>query len=104
MCPTWRVPPTAGLRWRSWEGEHVVYHRESGDMHLLNPVAAEALKLLETGPASVDDLTDRVAARLGPAPARELRREMGELLATFDDLGLIEPVDDPARPGAKGAC
>ena len=100
----WRVPAAASLRWRSWEGEHVVYHCESGDTHLLNPAAAEALKFLETRPAGADDLAEHVAARLSLAAGGQLRREMAELLAAFDDLGLIEPVDDPARPVATGAC
>jgi PqqD family protein of HPr-rel-A system len=93
----WRVNPNHHLSWRTWDDEHVVYHRESGDTHLLNAVAAAALECLAESPATADDLTGHVAAHLGLEADEPLRSRMSQLLATFDDLGLIEPVDEGQR-------
>lgn len=98
--PRWRVPPEVELHWRCWEGEYVVFHPDSGDVHLLNPLAGEALKALEIGPVGAEDLARCLAARRQGTDARELTDPMAELLATFDELGLIEPVADAPQPVA----
>ena len=42
----WKVHANSDLRWRSWQDDSVLYHGASGDTHLLDPVAAEALHFL----------------------------------------------------------
>jgi PqqD family protein of HPr-rel-A system len=100
---TWRLARGCHLRWRSWEDdEFVVYHVESGDTHLLNSVSAEALRSLEQAPADADELTGRVSQRLEIEPTDTLKSQLRQLLAEFDQLGLIEPVDASERPSLEG--
>jgi PqqD family protein of HPr-rel-A system len=99
----WRVPPGTEFRWRSWEDEFLVYHGESGDTHLLNPVAASALRFLEHTAATAEDLAAHVASELGLAPGEALAGEMKTLLETFDELGLVEPADEATRAERRRA-
>jgi PqqD family protein of HPr-rel-A system len=96
-----RVPPGADLQWRTWGDETVVYHGPSGDTHLLNPIAAEALRVLASQAAGVDDLAGRLADRVDAAERPDLAEHLSSLLANFAELGLIEPVDDDPRPHAN---
>lgn len=82
----WHVAPTAGLLWTTWGDECVVYHGASGDTHLLNPIAADILRRLQSSPASVQDV-ERLLGE-GSRPHAET------LIGRFADLGLIVPLDD----------
>jgi len=77
----------------------VVYDERSGDTHLLEPVAAAAIRTLEAAPATADEWIACVTARLGIAPDDELRGRFAELIARFDELGLIV-ADAPEPPHA----
>lgn len=90
----WSVDGNCDLRWRTWGDECIVYHCQSGDTHLLNTIAAEALKLLQQSPASADELTKLVASSLDLEANKALLQHMEKLLATFDELGLIGPVNE----------
>lgn len=98
----WTVGPHCRLKWRQWDDQILVYHCESGDTHLLNVVAGKALKFLQTCAASADEVTGHVASSLGLEADAQLQAHMQELLATFDELGLIEPVDEGQRPDGEG--
>jgi PqqD family protein of HPr-rel-A system len=91
------VVPGSSFRWRHWDDEFVLYHEQSGDTHLLNPLAARALEFLNRTPLSADDLAGRLAAafELDAVPKLDLASAVTQLLARFSDLGLIEPADDP---------
>lgn len=89
----WTLAPNADLRWRYWQGEDVVYHPPSGDMHILNPLAAEALRHLENSPATAADLRDHLAAILELQPDATLLRQMEQCIAQFAELGMIEPAE-----------
>jgi len=91
----YHVPPDTQLDWRSWDDETIVYHRASGDCHLLNAVSAEALRSLQQSPGSVDDVTERVGEALGLPIDEALAQQMQQLLVQFDELGLIEPIHGP---------
>lgn len=92
--PVWTASDPSKLLWRVWDDDCVVFDCRSGEIHLLNPVAAEALKLLEERPADANDLTRELGAALGQAPAPEFRGHIEDLLGRFDELGLIEPVEE----------
>jgi PqqD family protein of HPr-rel-A system len=89
----WRVLPSFELHWRddpSWGDSAVVFHPGSGDTHLLNPLAAEALHALSESPLDAGELTQHLALRMEGASS-ELAAQLRQLLQEFDDLGLIEP-------------
>jgi PqqD family protein of HPr-rel-A system len=90
----WRVPAGRELRWRSWDGEELVYHANSGDTHRLNAVGAAVLRAIDGPALGTPDLVDRVAAALA-VDRNTLIAPVAELLARFEDLGLIESVDEP---------
>jgi len=72
----------------------VIFDEGSGDTHLLDPLAAEVLKVLEESPGEVSGLARRIVARLGLAPDSELTERVRELVERFVAAGLVEP----ARP------
>jgi PqqD family protein of HPr-rel-A system len=77
--------------WRRWDDESVVFDTRSGDIHLLDPVAARALRYLEGTPATVDELTRTLDASLGLEGDPDLLRYVAKLVAELDELGLVEP-------------
>ena len=68
----------------------MVFDEGSGDTHLLDPLAAEVLKVLEEAPGEVPGLARRVVARLDLAPDTDLRERVRELVARFVVAGLVE--------------
>jgi PqqD family protein of HPr-rel-A system len=92
----WRVASRAPLRWRGFDSEWVVFHPDSGDTHLLDPLAAATLRVLEAAPSSAALLVERLP-RVADLPVPDdLAGTVAEILRVFDEVGLIEPVDDPA--------
>jgi PqqD family protein of HPr-rel-A system len=96
----WSVPEGTDLRWRSWDGQYVVYHCASGDTHLLQPIAAAALKRLQKRPSTAEELTRGVKAEFGLAAEPGLASQIQQLVKRFNDLGLIERIDDSERTDA----
>lgn len=76
--PAWQRAP---LILQVWEDEAVVYHRESGDTHLVSALTAGILQCLEGGPLEDAD----IATRLGVAPDAEFIA----LLTDLEGSGLI---------------
>lgn len=65
------------------DGLTLIYHRPSGQTHVLAEPAPEILAALETGPASVDDLLARLGAVEGDTEVLEAR------LAELVETGLV---------------
>lgn len=93
---SWRIASRAPLLWRGFDSEWVVFHPDSGDTHLLDPVAAATLRLLEVGPASAATLAERLSRGACIPLPDDLGDAVAQILRVFDEVGLIEPVDDPA--------
>ena len=72
----------------------MVFDEGSGDTHLLDPLAAEFLRVLEESPGDVSGLVRRLVARLDLAPAADLTGRVRELVERFVAVGLVEA----ARP------
>jgi PqqD family protein of HPr-rel-A system len=85
---SWKVPR---LIWKSWGEEVLVFNLASGHTHFLNPVAAQALKILEQKPLSADELSQRLASLEGLASDEQLIEHVKKLLSKLDEMGLIEP-------------
>jgi PqqD family protein of HPr-rel-A system len=94
-CPEdtrWKVNSEFPLHWRRWDDEFVVYNSGSGDTHLLDPVAAEALQNLEQESADLSELVVRVAASLEIEPDTDFAAYLEQLLSDLYKLGLIERI------------
>jgi PqqD family protein of HPr-rel-A system len=89
-APRWRVPTGFSLHWQSWDDEFVVYHSGSGDTHLLDVVAAEALQSLQKKPANLSELARKVSASLEIKLDDKLSAYLERLLSDFHRLGLVE--------------
>ena len=90
--PRWRAPSGSLLRWRSWEHEFIVYDSGSGQTHLLDPIAAETLRILERVSASPHELFQLLAESLQIKPDGELSSYLEKLLPKLERLGLVERI------------
>lgn len=70
----------------------MVFDEGSGDTHLLDPLSAEVLKVLEESPGELSGLARRVVSRLEVAPDSDLTPRVRELVERFVAAGLVEPV------------
>ena len=61
----WYVGPETRLLWRSYDDHFMVYNCASGQTHYLNLLAAMALQQMEEGPATIEDLSERIRAEAG---------------------------------------
>jgi PqqD family protein of HPr-rel-A system len=82
----------AELLWREWDGEAIVYGKSSGSTHLLNPMAAEVLRIIETKAKTPLEISHQLASRANVSVDTEVINKVETLLANLDHLGLIEPV------------
>lgn len=87
----WCVPEGRRLLWREWDGEAVVFNRQSCQTHYLNVLAAEALHLLEEAPRTAEDLAAALSDILGENEHDRLCQQMRQLTSGFARLGLIDP-------------
>lgn len=90
----WRAAGPLHLRWKCWEEEHIVFNVDSGDVLLLNPVAAEALKIIETSSISLDQLTEQVARRLNLDRNEDLHQGITQFVYKLAHLGMACPADE----------
>jgi PqqD family protein of HPr-rel-A system len=81
----------AELVWMSWDNQFVAFNLASGDTHLLTPVAARVLKMLEQQPLDLDGLSQQLASTARITPDEQLLQQTNTLLDNLDQLGLIEP-------------
>ena len=78
------------MHWKAWDDEFVIFDEGSGDTHLLDPLAAEFLKVLEESPGEVPSLACRLGARLDLARDADLTGRVRELVERFVAVGLVE--------------
>ena len=72
----------------------MIFDEGSGDTHLLDPLAAELLKVFQESPGEVPALARRLAARLDLELDADLTGRVRELVNRFVAVGLVEA----ARP------
>jgi PqqD family protein of HPr-rel-A system len=89
MTAVWRV---AKLLTKSWRDGVVVYNLDSGNTHLLNPIAGQVLKLLADTPADAPTIARQLAGQIDLDSDPDLDYNVSSLLNHLDSLGLIEPV------------
>ncbi|MDJ0276936.1 HPr-rel-A system PqqD family peptide chaperone [Sphingomonas sp. 2R-10] len=94
MAARYRAPPVASLRIVPLDQLSAVYHRASGQTHVVAPPVPEILDLLADRAMTADELLAALAARYDLADG-----DTGGLVARLDELvdtGLVECVDQPA--------
>jgi PqqD family protein of HPr-rel-A system len=93
VTPLWQVSGPASLAWVDWGEEVAVYHRGSGDTHLLNPLAAELLRALEQRPRSEADLVSLLTELVSPEPESPPDEVVETILGELTRLNIIEPIE-----------
>jgi len=83
---SWKAVNLADIKWRSWGNEHVVFHRPSGKLHLLNDSSLRLLREVLTEPLGTKELITLLA---GPEPTPAEIDQVVGLLMYFDELGLV---------------
>ena len=74
----WRWSLTSRLELREWSGEFVVWSVRTGATYLVSTLAGETLKCLRNGPASAEDIAERVLSHI-----RSTSAATAGLVATF---------------------
>ncbi len=85
----WVAPRRESLLWLEDGASAVIFDRRSGQTHILNAAAAQALGLLMNGPLPEVELSRQMALNLDPGA--DMPALVREILSTFDALGLVEP-------------
>ncbi len=88
----WGLAAGARLHWREWEGEVVLFHENSANIHQLSPVAVTALRLLMDEPATNATLVQKTASCLDIDVDAPLQDDIDQLLSQLRRLGIIQAV------------
>ena len=86
----WRLSPDAGLHWRAWGEECVLFNSGSGDTHMLDSVAAYGLACFEESPHDLESLSLALGQKFDMEPGLLLRDYVERLITQLSSLGLIE--------------
>lgn len=89
----WEANFPAFFHWAAWqdEDESVFYHQGSGETLLLSPLGAFLLKMIATGPTSVEKLALSAAHHFDLPLDNELTTVIATSLQTFAQKGLVFP-------------
>jgi PqqD family protein of HPr-rel-A system len=85
----WLVDKGIGWAWVCWEQDVVIYNANSGETHLLNRLAFEALKLLNQKSLNIDELSKGLEQKFEGLDLGELKSQLSDLLAAFQKLGFV---------------
>ena len=87
-----RIAAGSPISLRCWDGDYVVFNPLSGCTHSLDIVTGEVLKIIITGPSSVENLCDQIATFLNVNNDAHLTSTVNDTLARLEEIGLIELV------------
>ena len=88
----WRTLGDEPLRFRSWDGDYVVYSPFSGQTHWLDITAGYLIELLIQGPKDSEKLYHELSHFLGDENNNIFRSSIDIVIENLDELGLIENV------------
>lgn len=89
MSPSWRA--VGEFEWREWDGECVAYCDVSGDTLKLTPLARAILLRIAEGQVALPDLVTHVTKALDLSKSADIESAVADIVAEFDEFGLIEP-------------
>ena len=89
-APRWQLAVPDELHIHPWDEEVAVYDGVAGDTHLLSPIAAAVLLILQRSPATLTELVDELASADDAYPPDELHRYVNLLLGDLCKLGIVE--------------
>ncbi len=86
----WKVSDRSGLYIEQWNENAIVYHTVSGATHLLNELAATALKIIQQQAVNSVMLADEISVHYELGDPALVQQQLDQLIKEFDNLGLIE--------------
>ena len=87
----WKINPDCQFYWRHWEEEYILFNAASGQTHYLNSLGADILHLLQEKTLHSDELNQKISEKYDLQLDHETRQYITGVLASMDELGLIEP-------------
>jgi PqqD family protein of HPr-rel-A system len=87
----WHVNRSAGLAWKCWNGDYVVFNGTTGETHFLDVVAGDVFRNLTEGPRELTELHLGAGRFLKVEIDDKLMGMVAELIGRLHKLGLIEP-------------
>jgi PqqD family protein of HPr-rel-A system len=85
----WALPRDSRLVWSNWRSGHILYQVSSGETHYLNATGASVLYRLSDGPGTFAEICQHIAGTDGFQDDEVFIRQVADLLARFDELGLV---------------
>jgi len=86
---TWIVSTSQAVVQRRWGDECILYDVDSGNTHLVTPLAAEVILRLQTHPDDMDGLTVFFAAGEAPSVLPEIRATLTIILEELERIDLV---------------
>ena len=92
--PKWGVADLSDFVLLDYDEGLVVFHRRSGETHVLNALAAEAFAALSEAALSKDQLTQCLIEAVEDGADRDLGSAADAIISRFELLGLVDRVDE----------
>jgi PqqD family protein of HPr-rel-A system len=86
----WRTLGDEPLRFRSWDGEYIVYSPFSGMTHRLDTAAGYLIECLIDGKKDTEVLCNNLSQHLGAEVDNDFRKSVDSVLDQLSNLGLVE--------------
>ena len=86
----WVSAPASELLWETWGNEFTVYHRQTGETHILNALPVEIIHLLDETSMTTDELAGELAVRCEVEETSSWSDKVAALLENLHSLSLVE--------------
>ena len=100
--PCWRVPDSDDLVWAHWDADSSLYHRGTGETHLLDAFSSEVVQALCDGPLTLAQLSRLLADRCDTEDDPAWRQKIARILGQLRALHIIEKHPWPDSPTSQG--
>jgi PqqD family protein of HPr-rel-A system len=87
----WSINSDCQLHWRHWEEEYILFNAASSQTHYLNSLGADILHMLQKKPLTSEELNQKISEKYDFELNEDARGYIDGVLASMDELGLIEP-------------
>jgi PqqD family protein of HPr-rel-A system len=86
----WFVPDPSEHVWADWASDSGLYHRGTGETHLLDALSAEAVRQLYESPQPLSRLSGLLAAECAVKDGPEWQKKIAGILQDLHVLHIVE--------------
>ena len=87
----WGLRSGVSFEWREWNGEHVVFERSSGNLHMLDGATAHILMLLAEEALNQETIVSEMVKEGYAEPQSELTSFVRQAINMLQSLRLVCP-------------